>query len=119
MFGAVLGNTLYSLYSPAVVLDKESVKEYVSQLQTRFRDLVICTYRMLLNQRVDVDLRCFRSSLLALDVFQKDEHQDFINEHLMKIDPETTFDDLWAKLSKYWNFLNFDLLEQCCKHIWQ
>ena len=85
--------TLYSLYSPAVVLDKESVKEYVSQLQTRFRDLVICTYRMLLNQRVDVDLRCFRSSLLALDVFQKDEHQDFINEHLMKIDPETTFDD--------------------------
>ena len=29
----------------------------------------------------------------------------------MKIDPGTTFDDLWAKLSKYWNFLNFDLLE--------
>ena len=76
-----------------------------------FRDLVICTYRMLLGQHVDTDIRCFRSSLLALDVFQKDEHQEFINEHLMKIDPETTFDDLWAKLSKYWNFLNFDLLE--------
>ena len=76
-----------------------------------FRDLVICTYRMLLGQHVDADICCFRSSLLALDVFQKDEHQEFINEHLVKIDPETTFDDLWAKLSKYWNFLNFDLLE--------
>ena len=66
---------------------------------------------MLLYQKIDVDLRCFRCSLLALDVFQKEQHQEFINEHLMKIDPATTFDDLWAKLSKYWNFLNFDLLE--------
>ena len=66
---------------------------------------------MLLYKCVDADLRLFHCSLLALDVFQKDEHQQFINEHLMKVDPETTFDDLWAKLSKYWNFLNFDLLE--------
>ena len=66
---------------------------------------------MLLGQHVDTDIRCFRSSLLAVDVFQKDEHEEFINEHLLKIDPETTFHDLWAKLSKYWNFLNFDLLE--------
>ena len=29
----------------------------------------------------------------------------------MKIEPATTFDDLWAKLNYYWNFLNFDLLE--------
>ena len=29
----------------------------------------------------------------------------------MKIEPATTFDDLWAKLNNYWNFLNFDLLE--------
>ena len=29
----------------------------------------------------------------------------------MKIDPAMTFDDLWAKLNNYWNFLNFDLLE--------
>ena len=100
-----------SLYSPAVLLDKESVKQQVSRLQTRFRDLVISTYRILIRERVDVDLRGFRSSLLALDVFQKHEHQQFINDHLMKIEPATTFDDLWAKLNNYWNFLNFDLLE--------
>ena len=100
-----------SLYSPAVVLDKESVKQHVRQLQTRFRDLVISTYRILIYKHVDVDLRGFRVSLLALDVFQKHEHRQFINDHLMKIDPATTFDDLWAKLNNYWNFLNFDLLE--------
>ena len=42
---------------------------------------------------------------------QKHEHQQFINDHLMRIEPATTFDDLWAKLNNYWNFLNFDLLE--------
>ena len=100
-----------SLCSPAVLLNKESVKQQVRQLQTRFRDLVISTYRILVYKRVDVDLRSFRFSLLALDVFQKHEHQHFINNHLMKIQPATTFDDLWAKLNNYWNFLNFDLLE--------
>ena len=100
-----------SLYSCAVLLDKESVKQHVKQLQTRFRDLVISSYTILVYKHVDVDLRGFRSSLLALDVFQKHEHQQFINDHLMKIDPATTFDDLWAKLNYYWNFLNFDLLE--------
>ena len=102
---------LPSLYFSAVLLDKESVKQHVRQLQTRFRDLVISTYRILIYKHVDVDLRDFRSSLLALDVFQKHEHQQFINDHLMKIEPATTFDDLWAKLNNYWNFLNFDLLE--------
>ena len=100
-----------SLYSPAGLLNKESVKQHVRQLQTRFRDLVISSYRILVYKRVNVDLGGFRSSLLALDVFQKHEHQQFINDHLMKIDPATTFDDLWAKLNYYWNFLNFDLLE--------
>ena len=106
----VIGFTLLCV-SPAVLLDKESVRQHVRQLQTRFRDLVINTYRILVREHVDVDLRCFRSSLLALDVFQKHEHQQFINDHLMKIDPAMTFDDLWAKLNNYWNFLNFDLLE--------
>ena len=106
----IIGSTLLYV-SPAVLLDKESVRQHVRQLQTRFRDLAINTYRILIRKHVHVDLGFFRSSLLALDVFQKHEHQQFINDHLMKIDPAMTFDDLWAKLNNYWNFLNFDLLE--------
>ena len=96
-----------------LLLDKESIKQEISQLQTKFRDLVIGTYRILIHNHVDVDFRCFRASLLALDVSEKQEHKQFIDDHLTKIDPAMTFDDLWAKLSNYWNFLNFDLL----KHI--
>ena len=54
---------------------------------------------------------CFRSSLLSVKVSQKHIHQEFIHEHLLKVDKETTFDDLWIRLSNYCNFLNFDLLE--------
>ena len=41
----------------------------------------------------------------------KYEYQEFIHEHVMQIDTETTLDELWMRLSSYWNFLNFDLLE--------
>ena len=101
----IVGSTLLYI-SPAVL---PSVKQHISQLQTRFRDLVIGTHEILINNHVN--LRRFRCGLLALDLFQKDEHQQFIDDHLVQIDSATTFDDLWAKLSIYWNFLNFDLLE--------
>ena len=29
----------------------------------------------------------------------------------MKMSKEATFDEIWEKLTDYWNFLNFDLLE--------
>ena len=39
------------------------------------------------------------------------EYQEFIRELVMKTDKEATLDELWTRLSSYWNFLNFDLLE--------
>ena len=48
------------------------------------------------------------STILSdLDVFQKSEHQEFIDN----FDKGTDLNDLWKRLSSYWNFLNFDLLE--------
>ena len=59
-------------------------------------------------------MRSFRSIFLSLNVSRKYLHQKFIQDNL-KIDEETTFDDLWTKLAFYWNFLNFDLLEHVIK----
>ena len=81
------------------------------ELETRFSDLVDCTYEALLRKKVDDNVRSFRSCLLSLEVSQKSEQQKFINEHLVIIDQGTTFDVLWARLNNYWNFSNFDLLE--------
>ena len=90
----------------AVLLDKELIKQHVTQLQKRFRDLACRAYN-----HVNIDVDSFRICLINLDVSQKDEHQTFIDDHLMTIEPGTTLGDLWAKLSRYWNFLNFNLLE--------
>ena len=92
-------------------LDKQSVEQRVNRLEEGFSDLIDCTYKALLEKKVDGDVRCFRSSLLSVKVSQKHIHQEFIHEHLLKVDKETTFDDLWIRLSNYCNFLNFDLLE--------
>ena len=92
-------------------LDKQSVEQRVNELEDRFSDLIDCTYKALLEKKVDGDVRCFRSSLLSVKVSQKHIHHEFIHEHLLKVDKETTFDDLWIRLSSYCNFLNFDLLE--------
>ena len=92
-------------------LDKQSVEQLVNKLEERFSDLIDCTYKALLEKKVDGDVRCFRSSLLSVKVSQKHIHQEFIDKHLIKVDKETTFDDLWIRLSNYCNFLNFDLLE--------
>ena len=92
-------------------LDKQSVEQRVNRLEERFSDLIDCTYKALLEKKVVGDVGCFRSSLLSVKVSQKHIHQEFIHEHLVKVDQKTTFDDLWIRLSNYCNFLNFDLLE--------
>ena len=91
------------------LLDKESVEQHIEQLQCQFRDLVYCTHIALVDNGISVDK--LYAWLVALDVSQKHEHQDFIENHLMNIHQDTTFRNLWAKLGKYWDFLNFDLLE--------
>ena len=99
------------LCSPAVSLDKQSVKQQVKKLEKRFSDLVDFVYRALLRKNTEDNVRYFRSSFLSLDVSRKHEHHNFIHEQLMKMDKEATFDEIWEKLTDYWNFLNFDLLD--------
>ena len=89
-----------------VLLDKELIKRHVMQLENSFGDLACYA-----SEHINVNVDSFRTRLINLDVARKDEHETFINNHLMRIDPGTTLGDLWATLSKYWNFLNFDLLE--------
>ena len=83
----------------------------MEELEEKFCDLVDCTYKALLERKVDDDVRLFRSIFLSLDVSRKHEHREFIHDHLVKMDKETTFDDLWMRLADYCNFMNFDLLE--------
>ena len=78
----------------------------MKQFESRFCDLVYCTYETLADKRIEADR--FHAYLMALDLSRSKEHGEFIN-NLFK--PGTTFHNLWGKLCGYWNFLNFNLLE--------
>ena len=91
------------------MLDKHSVKQHVRQLEDRFLELAECTYELLVDRSIDVNR--LHARLVSLDVFRRHEHQEFIDKHLMNIDRNMTFNNLWARLGNYWDFLNFDLLE--------
>ena len=49
--------------------------------------------------------------LISMNTFGTYEYEEFIDGHLMKMDKETTFHNLWVRLSDCWNFLNFNLLK--------
>ena len=87
----------------AVSHDEQSVEQKIKELEERFSDLVDQAYETLLERKVDKNVRSFRSIFLSLNVSRKYLHQKFIQDNL-KIDEETTFDDLWTKLAFYWNF---------------
>ena len=89
----------------AVLLNKQLVKQQVKQLESRFLDLAYCTYVELLDKSINVDH--FHGWLITLDVSRKREHQEFIES----FEKGTDLSDSWTKLSSYWDFLNFDLLE--------
>ena len=92
--------------SPAVLLDKQSVRQCVKQFESRFSDLVYCTYEALADKGIEANR--FHAYLMALDLSRSKEHGKFINN---LFEPGTTFHNLWGKLCGYWNFLNFNLLE--------
>ena len=105
----IIDSTFLLCNPSAELLDKQSVKEHVKRLEYSFLELGECTYKVLIEKGIDVHR--FRAGLLSLDISRKYEHQEFIHNHLMNVDHEMTFTDLWARLANYWDFLNFDLLE--------
>ena len=101
--------TLLPLYSSVVLLDKESVKQQVTQLESRFLQLAYCTYQTVKDKGINVDNFHAWLMLVNSNLSQRHEHEQFIDN--LNIHEKTHLNDLWKRLCKYWNFLNFDLLE--------
>ena len=78
----------------------------MKQFESRFSDLVYCTYETLADKGIEANR--FHAYLMALDLSRSKEHGEFINN---LFEPGTTFHNLWGRLCGYWNFLNFNLLE--------
>ena len=67
------------------------------------------TYDVIKEQNIEVNrLKC---RLINLPIQRKKQHK----ECLIEVRPENTVEDVWCKLSNYWNFLNYTLLEHLAK----
>ena len=87
----------------------------MQQLEYEFGDIVIKTYDKL--KEMDIDVGRFRARLITLPFEYKEEHKDFFQQIEDELEKESTVDCIWNKLSKYWNFLNYTLLENLIHHL--
>ena len=87
----------------------------MKQLENNFGDIVIKTYDIL--KMMDIDVGRFRARLITLPFEYKEEHKDFFQQIEDELEKESTIDCIWYKLSKYWNFLNYTLLENLIHHL--
>ena len=92
--------TLTLLYT--VLLDRPSVEQNVKKFEHHFLELIDCTYDVLVEK--GIDMHRLHARLISLDVSRKHEHQEFINNHLMNVDQETTFNNFWARVGRSGTF---------------
>ena len=59
----------------------------------------------------DLEPSIFLSRVTTLRVSDRTEHRSFIQENLTNIPPPVTFDKIWSRLTIYWDFMNYGLLE--------
>ena len=64
----------------------------------------------------NVDINEFKYKLIfALPPQNKVQHQEFLEKNCLQISDATRIEEIWMKLSNYWNYLNFSLLEHVIK----
>ena len=59
----------------------------------------------------DLEPSIFLSRVATLRVSDRTQHRSFIQENLTNIPPPVTFDKIWSRLTNYWDFMNYRLLE--------
>ena len=54
---------------------------------------------------------------MTLPIKYKEEHKEFFEQMAKELDGESTINCIWRKLSEYWNFMNYTLLENLIRNI--
>ena len=88
----------------------ESIQNEASKLEEQFRSIVRSAFSAIAAQNISVDM--FIAGLGNLSLERKALHKDFLEKLCSDISKESTLGKVWLKLSTYWNFLNYFLLEQ-------
>lgn len=90
------------------------VEKETRKLQLQFADLVDRSFDMICEKQVSVSL--FTARLANLPIEHHEVHKEFFEKIYSEINKESTVVSIWLRLSAYWNFMNYSLLEQViCK----
>ena len=60
---------------------------------------------------MDLNVRKFRARLFALPIKYREQHKEFLQQLKNDVEKDKTIEDVWIRLSDYWDFLNYTLLE--------
>ena len=81
------------------------------ELESHFSDIADCTSDYLSEKRIEI--KKIKTRLASMPVKNKKMHEEFLDELWENISKmsDPTLEDAWVKLGKYWDFLNYSLLE--------
>ena len=86
-----------------------SVADQIEYFETEFANLVDKACHDV--RKRDLDPSIFLSRVTTLRVSDRTQHRSFIQENLINIPPPVTFEKIWSRLTIYWDFMNYGLLE--------
>ena len=90
------------------------IPQQTQDLEDEFNDISIRTYDKI---EKDYTVNQFKARLITLPIKCKEEHEDFFQQIENELEKESTINSIWIKLSKYWNFMNYTLLENLIRNI--
>ena len=97
--------------SPFLYVGVYTTKKQIDKLEAHFYKITSKTYKKVKEEGMDVDdLRLYVSSLLP-EYKHSGEHTGFFEMMDEQSDQCSTLAKLWSKLSRYWDYLNYTLLE--------
>ena len=93
---------------------QKTIPQQTQDLEDEFNDISIRTYDKI---EKDYTVNQFKARLMTLPIKCKEEHEDFFKQIENELEKESTINSIWMKLSKYWNFMNYTLLENLIRNI--
>ena len=85
------------------------IKQNIKNLEDKFNELADKIFDEI--QESNPDVKRFRARLVSLSFKYKKQHKEFFQQLTEDVEKDTTIDRIWMKLSGYWDFLNYSLLE--------
>ena len=107
-YNIIMSHTASSPYPPS-----ESLEEQIKSLEHQFSEIALQTFDKIKEKKLDVSQ--FRARLVTVPIKYREHHEEFFQRLESDIKKDTSIDHIWMKLSRYWDFLNYTLLENLVK----